>query len=135
MQLFKADDGSIKEVVESRVITLDEIDSDIARISLHISRMQECRNAFVAMQNGTPTATAPAAPTTSEVPASDQGANRPDVNTQQSIASAPADLAAPTTPTLDANGNVLIAPVQPAIPEVNMAATQQNPLPQPFINS
>ncbi len=66
-QLFKAADGSVQEVVESRTLTLDEIDQRLAEAQNHVLDLQALRDQVAAMS-------APAAPDNSQGAAADPGA-------------------------------------------------------------
>lgn len=91
--LFKADDGSVQEVLESKTLTLDDIDQRIAEAQAHVQHLQDLRVQVDALQNGTDTVTPPA-----DAPAAPEAPVVPDVP------AAPADgtVADPATPAADA---------------------------------
>lgn len=128
-QLFKADDGSVQEVVESKTLTLDEIDQRIAGAQEHVAHLQSLRDNFVALQSGTDTSVTPAPvdpPLPAEQPVVAADGSAPEQPGGVELTVTPGDGSAP------ANADQGQAPAAPAVdgPATDTAAVnngQVNP--------
>jgi hypothetical protein len=94
-QIYLADDGSVQEVLDSKTLTVEELDERIANAQDHVSTLQSLRDRVVELTTGDAPVVPPAVPGTVEL----------TVTPGTPPADVPVDPAAPATAGLPAPAN------------------------------
>lgn len=131
--LFKAEDGSVQQVVESETLTLEDLDTRISEAEQHVQFLKNLRVQVDVLQNGadaTSAASDAGVETTTDQSAADGNGNPvPAVDTTTpapEAPAAPADPAAPAAGGVDLQVTPGDQPVVPAAPADAATAANNN---------